>query len=120
LKAICNGIASTYGATLELNYNIGYPSTINDPGMTDIVDRAARHVAGDGVGKPFLSMGGEDMSYFLQEVPGCFFFLGSAKPEHEHKQVSHHCSHFDFDERALAIGASVFIEIAREMLPNPS
>ncbi|MBA7595755.1 MAG: amidohydrolase [Calditrichaeota bacterium] len=117
LKGVCDGIAATYGAAIELDYHDGYPPTLNDPAMTEVALRAARKVAGDGVGEPYLSMGGEDMAYFLQEVPGCFIFLGSAKPEHKTEKVPHHCSHFDFDERALAVGASVFLEIVKEMLP---
>ncbi len=117
LQGICDGIAATYGAAIELDYRDGYPPTLNDPAMTEVALRAARKVAGDGVGEPYLSMGGEDMAYFLQEVPGCFIFVGSAKPEHKDEKVPHHCSHFDFDERALAVGASVFIEIVRELLP---
>ncbi len=117
LQGICDGIAATYGAAIELDYRDGYPPTVNDPAMTEVARRAARKVAGDGVGEPYLSMGGEDMTYFLREVPGCFIFLGSARPEHKDEKVPHHCSHFDFDERALAVGASVFLEIVREMLP---
>ncbi|UCH63094.1 MAG: amidohydrolase [Fidelibacterota bacterium] len=120
LEGACDGIAVTYGAAIELDYHDGYPPTLNDPVMTEVALRAARKVAGDGVGEPYLSMGGEDMAYFLQEVPGCFIFLGSAKPEHKAEKVPHHCSHFDFDERALAVGASVFIEIVRDLLPAGS
>jgi amidohydrolase len=50
------------------------------------------------------------MSVFLERVPGCFFFVGSA-PEGEHRP--HHSPRFDFDERALAIGTLVFEAVAR-------
>ncbi len=117
LKGVCDGIAATYGAAIELDYHDGYPPTLNDPAMTEVARRAARKVTADGVGEPYLSMGGEDMAYFLREIPGCFIFLGSAKPEHQAAKVPHHCFHFDFDERALAVGASVFLEIVQELLP---
>lgn len=117
LKAVCDGTAATYGASFALDYHDDYPPTVNDPAMAEVVLRVARRVTGESVGEPFLTMGGEDMAFFLQEVPGCFFFLGSARPEHQPGEVPHHCSHFDFDERALAVGASVFMEIVREMLP---
>ena len=120
LKGVCEGISATYDAAIDLDYQDGYPPTLNDPAMTEVAARAARRVAGDSVGEPYLSMGGEDMAYFLQEVPGCFIFVGSAKPEHKDARVPHHCSHFDFDERALAVGASVFLEIVRDMLPAGS
>ena len=115
---ICQGVASTYGAAINLNYHDSYPPTINDAQMSSLVLEAARVVVGDGAGPPFLSMGGEDMAFFLQEVPGCFFFVGSAKPEHRQRPAPHHCAHFDLNERALAVGASVFIEIVQRIMPG--
>jgi amidohydrolase len=79
-----------------------------------------RRVYEAGLGDPYLTMGGEDMAFYLREVPGCFLFLGSAKLQHKPSDVPHHCSHFDFDERALALGASIFVELIREMLPPAS
>ncbi|MCH7521932.1 MAG: amidohydrolase [Candidatus Marinimicrobia bacterium] len=117
IKAICDGTAASHGAAIELDYQDGYPPTINDPAMTEVAVQAARQVVGDGAGDPFRSMGGEDMAYFLQEVPGCFFFIGSAKPEHPEGAVPHHSSHFDFDERALTVGASMFVAIIQALLP---
>ena len=117
LQAICDGLAAAYGAAITLDYRDGYPPTVNDPAMTEVAARAARRVVGAGVGEPFMTMGGEDMAYFLREVPGCFLFLGSAGAAHRPGSAPHHSSHFDFDERALAVGASVFVELVREMLP---
>ena len=55
-------------------------------------------------------MGGEDMSYFLRQVPGCFAFVGSAAPG---KQASpHHSPTFDIDEDALPIGAELLARTA--------
>lgn len=54
------------------------------------------------------TMGGEDMSFFLQEVPGCYFFVGSANPEKD-LAYPHHHPRFDFDETALGIGVEIFI-----------
>lgn len=117
LFAVCEGIAAAYGAHIVIDYQDGYPPTINDAQMSDVVLLAARRVVGDKAGLPYLSMGGEDMAYFLREVPGCFFFVGSAKPGQHATQVPHHCSHFEIDERALAVGASVFVNIVQAMLP---
>jgi amidohydrolase len=120
LQEICDGIAATYGAEIDIEYRDSYPPTINDPAMTEVAAKAVRRVTEAGLGDPYLTMGGEDMAFYLQEVPGCFLFVGSAKPQHEPSDVPHHCSHFDFDERALALGASIFVELVREMLPSAS
>ena len=71
---------------------------------------------GDGAGQPYLSMGAEDFSYFLQKVPGCYFLIGSAPEGREPLSVPHHCSHFDIDERALLIGSSVYLELIDNLL----
>jgi hypothetical protein len=52
-------------------------------------------------------MGGEDIPFFLQEVPGCYFFLGSANPDRD-LAYPHHHPRFDFDEAVLEIGAEMF------------
>lgn len=54
------------------------------------------------------TLASEDMAYFLQKIPGCFFFLGSANPE-KGFNAPHHHPQFDFDETALAIGVEVFV-----------
>ena len=66
----------------------------------------------DNVIEPYLSMGGEDFSYFSNQVPGCFFFLGSAPKDRAPMSSPHHCSHFDIDENAMLIGSSIFVELA--------
>lgn len=116
LRQIASGVAAAYGAVIELEYEDGYPPTVNDASMAEVVERAARRVVGEGTTEPYLSMGGEDMAYYLHNVPGCFFFVGSAAPGESAGTVPHHCAHFDFDERAMLVGASVFIEIIMEML----
>jgi amidohydrolase len=54
------------------------------------------------------TLGGEDMSFFLQEVPGCYFFLGSANPELG-LAYPHHHPRFDFDESVLTMGVEIFV-----------
>ncbi len=58
------------------------------------------------------TLGGEDMSVYLERVPGCFFFVGCA-PEGE--QRPHHSPRFDLDERALGVGVAVLEAAARDV-----
>lgn len=107
IERLVRGVCDSMGATFEMHYHRVYPTTVNDPGMTALVDAAARKVVGDAnVLAVEPSMGGEDMSYFLDAVPGCYFFLGSANPEKGLDQP-HHSPAFDFDEGALPIGVQV-------------
>ena len=56
-------------------------------------------------------MGAEDMSEFMQGIPGCYFFIGSAN-ESRDLAYPHHNPRFDFDEQALVTGASLLAEAA--------
>ena len=120
MNQIISGIAQTFGASIELDYRKGYPATINAPAPTEKTRIAAQKIAGDGVMSPYLSMGGEDFSYFANEVPGCYFFIGSAPNDRPAMSVPHHCSHFDIDERALLVGASIYTQIALDCLKPSS
>ena len=112
MKSIIEATEKMYNVSIELDYKDGYPPTVNNKAITEIVLSAAKKVAGSNVKAPYLTMGGEDFSYFANEIPGCFFFIGSAPANQEPMSTPHHCSHFNIDENALLIGASTFIHIA--------
>lgn len=116
IKEIIYGVGKTYGARIELDYRDGYPPTINNMQAYEDCIKAARKVVGDGAGEPYLSMGGEDFAYYAQEIPACFFFVGSAPADQKLMSVPQHCSHYNIDERALLVGASIFIEIIQSKL----
>jgi amidohydrolase len=110
IESIIAGICQSYGATYQLNYYKLYPPVINDSAIANLVCSVAESVVETpaGVTPECQTMGGEDMSYFLQAVPGCYFFLGSANPE-RNLAYPHHHPRFDFDERALGMGVELFV-----------
>ena len=110
LEQIIAGICQINNANYDLEYWGLYPPTINDVGMAELVRSVAEEVVETplGVVPECQTMGGEDMSYFLQEVPGCYFFLGSANPKKD-LAYPHHHPRFDFDETALAMGVEMFV-----------
>jgi len=116
MSEIIKGTEQIFGCSIDFDYEDGYPPTVNDPHAADTLLNAARKIVGDGAGYPYLSMGGEDFSYMLQEVPGCYFLVGSAPQNREPLSVPHHCSHFDIDERALLVGSSVYLQLIEDML----
>ena len=118
MKEILDGISKSFGADIMLDYKDGYPPVINETECSNYVLNAAKQVVGNGAIDPYLTMGGEDFSYFLQKKPGCFFFIGSAPNEYEPQSVPHHCSHFDIDEESLLIGTSLFIQLVENLLIN--
>ena len=92
------------------------PACINDTAMADLVTEVARRVVGPhNTLAETRTMGADDMSLFLNAVPGCYFFVGSAN--HERGLDSpHHSPTFDFDERALDIGVQMLTSVALEFL----
>ena len=95
-----------------MDYKDGYPPVINDETVTKKVFKAAKTISKENVVDPYLSMGGEDFSYFANKIPGCFFFLGTAPKNSKPMSVPQHCSHFDIDEDAMLVGSSIFVALA--------
>lgn len=116
MEEIINGIGKTFGAEIKLDYHEGYPITVNNKTAYEKLLISAKKIVGNGAGYPYLSMGGEDFSYYAQKVPGCFFFVGSAPEDQPFRSVPQHCSHFDIDERALMVGSSIFVQLINDQL----
>jgi amidohydrolase len=112
MERIVSGTAAAAGVRARLQYRRVNRPTVNDPAMADLVIETARRLFGaENVETETRTLGGEDMSVYLDRVPGCFFFVGSA-PEGDHRP--HHSPLFDIDERALALGTVLFEAVARE------
>jgi len=111
MQEIIQGTEKMFGAKIQLEYKDGYPPVINNPSVTKNLKKIAQTIVEDNVIAPYLSMGGEDFSYFSNLIPGCFFFLGSAPKDRAPMSTPQHCSHFDIDEDTMLIGSSIFIEL---------
>lgn len=105
-------------ADYTLDYNRGFPATWNHPKPTELLVEAAKKVVGeqDIVSIP-PNMGSEDFSYFLQNIPGTYFFTGSANEEKGFIYPYHHPK-FDIDENALLIGAKTLASATIEFLDS--
>ncbi|HCV32682.1 MAG TPA: amidohydrolase [Microcoleaceae bacterium UBA9251] len=110
IEQLIAGICQSHGANYQLDYYSLYPPVINDANMAELVRSVAESVVETpaGIVPECQTMGGEDMSFFLQEVPGCYFFLGSANQE-KNLAFPHHHPRFDFDETALGMGVEMFV-----------
>jgi amidohydrolase len=112
IERIVMGIASACGVKASLRYERINSATVNDPEMADLViETASRLLGKENVETDTRTLGGEDMSVYLNRVPGCFFFVGCAL---EGARRPHHSPRFDIDERALAIGTLLLEAVARE------
>jgi amidohydrolase len=120
LADIARGMQSAFGAEIHLEIEQGYPAVINSESCYENLMAAAKAVVGDGAVKFPPFMGGEDFSFYLEKVPGCFFFVGSSPGGKPPGSIPHHCPDFDIDERALSVGASVLLELVEQLLMGSS
>ena len=113
IRKMASSMAILHDAEIKVIIKPGYPPIIND----DTASKYAIHVAEKLVGKdktiaiPYPSLGGEDFSYYLQQVQGCFVRFGGAKEGHE--MACSHSSKFDFDEEVMRVGAAYLSELVR-------
>jgi amidohydrolase len=110
MREVIEGVASAHNATTELEITLMTPAVINDAEVTEVVRAAAEAVVGpENVFSGERTMGSEDAAFFTQEVPGCYFFLGSADAERG-LDAPHHNPRFDFDEDALPLGVAILMQ----------
>ena len=116
VRQVIEGVAVACGATAELEIIPLTPAVVNDAEVTEVVRAAAEAVVGpENVLSGERTMGSEDASLFMQDIPGCYFFVGSANAERG-LDAPHHNPRFDFDEDALALGVAVLMQAVAHYL----
>ena len=112
--------AEAAGGTAKVTWGLGYPVTTNDPALTERMVPTLQRVAGPGkaiVGP--LTGTAEDFSYFQQQVPGLFFFLGVTPPGQEATAAANHSPLFFADEAALPVGVRALANLTVDYLRAP-
>jgi hippurate hydrolase len=114
LRDVVEGTAKLYGATAKLTYSRNYPVTINHPKQTELAAKVAVDVAGtERVETDYPPMmGGEDFSFMLNERPGAYIFCGNGSSAGLHHPA------YNFDDEALAIGASYWARLVETAMPG--
>lgn len=116
VKEIVEGTAKALGGSASIEIKTISSATVNDDRIASLVRDTAIDVLGsDNVTADQFTMGAEDMSEFLNRVPGCFFFIGSAN-EQKGFTAPHHNPKFDIDEDVLPMGAAVLATAAVKYL----
>jgi amidohydrolase len=122
VKRTAENIAEAAGATAQVTIYPGYPVTSNDTTLTQWATPILQRVVGKDkttIGPP--SLGGEDFSYFANEVPGFFFFLGTVPAGTDLKTAAaNHSPLFFVDEATLPVGVRAMTNLAVEYLSRPS
>jgi metal-dependent amidase/aminoacylase/carboxypeptidase family protein len=97
-----------------------YATTVNDPGLAAAMAPALKRAADGNVAESPLAGASEDFSFFAQEVPGLYVFLGvTPKDQDPAKAAPNHNPNFFVDERALVIGVRTMATLAVDFLTSP-
>ena len=113
IAKVVRGVCDSMGCDFELKFSKGYPVTINDASMAEIVRGCAAKVVGeDRVVVPRKTLGGEDFAYYLQRSQGCYFALGVGRDG----AVPVHNPAFDFNEDVMLLGMETHCRIGLEVL----
>lgn len=116
MQRVIEGTCHLSGADFEFKYDRGYPVLINHKEETEFVMEVAETVPEvQEIKETEPIMGGEDYSYYLQEVKGTYFFTG-AQPEGTKNPYPHHHPKFDIDEKSLVIAAKILAKSTMEYM----
>ena len=116
LHTIAKGVCDSMGAAYTLEYSERYPPVVNDRTICSFVQRAAEGTIGEeNVVEIEPTLGSEDISFFFNKVPGCYYFLGAGDSSKEYTGQLH-SPHFVLDESILPIGVKVLCRAACGLL----
>ncbi len=112
---IVEGHAAAYNVTARVDYDWGYPATINHPDEAAFATRVAAEIVGEEAanGNANREMGSEDFSYMLEARPGAYLFMGTGPGAGLHHPA------FDFNDEAAPVGASFFARLVERAQPLP-
>jgi amidohydrolase len=110
---LASGIATAHGAEVEFTHELCYPITKNHEIPAAFVQKIAAELAGVDGSPPLLnpSMGAEDFSFYLERIPGAFFFLGLDDGRAGGYPSLHHPK-FNFNDDAFRLGIQMFVNLA--------
>ncbi|MER9614916.1 MULTISPECIES: M20 aminoacylase family protein [unclassified Mesorhizobium] len=112
IRNIAALVAQAHGATVEIEYERGYPVVVNSERETSFAtDIAVELVGQDKVSVCPLIPGSEDFSYFLEHKPGCFLRLGNGEDS-----AILHSSKYDFNDGNLTVGAALWARLTERFL----
>jgi len=115
IARVAEGVAAGFGARAKTDFRPIFAPVMNDPQEADFAaDVCAEIVGVEGVRRdPSLIMASEDFSFMLNEVPGCYINIGNGDGE---RACEVHNPSYDFNDKALAYGASFFARLVEKRL----
>ncbi|MCP4360289.1 MAG: amidohydrolase [Chloroflexi bacterium] len=118
LLEMATSMAEAFSCKVSIETIAIVQAVVNAPEPTAVVRQAAAKLMGADKIINKRTMASEDMGFFLDEIPGCYFFIGAGNKEKEFSMPHHH-PQFNFDERAMIDGVAIMAEAAAQyVLPN--
>ncbi len=108
LEEIAKSVAKTFNVDVRFEYDWGYRTTVNDPDVVSELEECSKELGVKFVEMRDPVMGGEDFAYYLEKVPGAFFFVNTNNPE-KGITAPNHSPYFDVDEELLWIPLAMFV-----------
>jgi amidohydrolase len=118
LVRLASGIAAAHGMEAEVRIEKGYPVTVNDADVAQLVLDVACELGLRNVEAPAPMMGAEDWSLVLQRVPGAMGFLGVCPPDvaNARQAAACHSNVMRMDDEAMTAGAALHVAMAEALL----
>ena len=115
-EAITTGVAGSLGCSAEIEMESITPAVNNDPELTLRVQKIVQELFPEaGIETELMTMGSEDFAFLMDDIPGCFVFVGSANEE-KGLDAKHHHPKFDIDERAMRNAVALVTAAAVDLL----
>jgi amidohydrolase len=126
MRELSEHTCAAYGATCEFEFRRKYPPTINAPAEAAFARKVMAGIVGAGnVVEQEPTMGAEDFAFMLQAKPGAYAFISNG--DGSHRELGHgggpcalHNPSYDFNDELLPLGATFWVELARQWLGEPA
>ncbi len=119
MTEITQSLCEAMGCAVEINIRHHTRPVVNSPEVAERVRKVFSELVGaESLGMPQRTMGGEDVCFLMDDIPGTFFFLGSSNSERG-LDYGHHHPRFDIDEDVLPLGVALLTAaVADYVLPD--
>lgn len=113
---IARGVGEGMGCQVEVEIKRITPALVNNESLVAKVQETAQRVLAESeLDREYQTMTAEDMAFMQEQIPGCYFFVGSNDPA-RHLDYGHHHPRFDFNEEALIRGSALMAAAALDVL----
>jgi len=120
IREVASSVAATFGCTCAITVNDGYDPTINSPEQSEFCADIARRIVGEQNVNANVEpcMGAEDFGAMLQNVPGCYIWMGQSEPDANspHNKGLHNAG-YDFNDEIIPTGVEYWARLAEAYLP---